>query len=539
MEERGTMTFRPRLRANPVIIKELRSRMRGGRAFAILTAVLVLLALVSFALFRLVAATSGYGGPPLGPQIGQVLFVGLAVLELLMICFVTPALTAGTISGEREMLTYEMLMATPLNPSSILRGKLFSALSYVFLLIFAAVPMSSLVFTFGGVSLRDMIKVLSVLVVLAVTLGVAGTFMSAWLHRTGRATVLTYLLVLALLVGPTAVYIFVAIVRQAQPPGWILIPNPLSAVFSALTPTASGGGLSGALGSLGMILGGRPEVLMGSTSGTAFPRPLYHYTLALYGIGTLVLYALAARLVRPVRRWQLARREVLTAAVLCLLVGGALVAGFVATAPRYEWRAGQAGVGGLLPTPMPSFAVQPAIPARPTPTMVPPPTPTPVPTPVEVSALGVDDEANIYASVIRQLYTVDHTFGDQSPNFPVVYLLRWTDDSVGDPAVPQFEARLLHELVQEGAVAALADLPAEFRWVDNRDEVPLEDPGAQVKGGGAIVTLGNIHPQPDGSVWVSTGLYFGNLGGAGKTYVLHQVNGSWQISGTTGVEWIS
>ena len=33
------------------------------------------------------------------------------------------------------------------------------------------------------------------------------------------------------------------------------------------------------------------------------------------------------------------------------------------------------------------------------------------------------DEVQVYATVIRQVYTVDHTFG-QPPNFPNIYLLK-------------------------------------------------------------------------------------------------------------------
>ena len=45
------------------------------------------------------------------------------------------------------------------------------------------------------------------------------------------------------------------------------------------------------------------------------------------------------------------------------------------------------------------------------------------------------DPAEIYALVVRQLYTVDHTYG-QAPLSPVVYLLRQTDDSVSASGAP-------------------------------------------------------------------------------------------------------
>ena len=520
------MRFRPSLGINPVVVKEFRSRMRGARAFVILTAVLLLLGAVSYALYRIVLATSRYANSPLSPQIGQALFTGLAFLELMMVCFITPAVTAGAISGEREKLTYEMLLATPLRSASILQGKLVSALSYVFLLIFAAVPMASLVFIFGGVSPGDMIKALVILLVVTVTLGVVGIFMSAWLGRTARATVLSYLVVLALLIGPLFVYIFVAVLRQTDPPRWILVPNPMSALFSALTPATAATGSAATFWAVGMVLGGNMGMMTGNQTG--IPRPLYHYTLPLYSAMTLVLYLLSTRLCQPTRRWRVGWKEVLAALAVFLLFGGAAALAFGATADRYE----KVSIFSA-PTPVPVVVER----VVEVPVMIPPP-PVPTPTPATLLTVPEDDQVAIYAAVVRQLVTVDHTFGDQSPSFPLVYLVRVTDDGVGDPDAPLAASRVLPETVQTAAVDALADLPARFLWVDDADEAPRGDTGV-VEGGGAIITLGNVHLQADGSVLVSASLYFSNLGATGKTYVLEKVDGVWQVTGDTGAQWIS
>ncbi|HID77415.1 MAG TPA: hypothetical protein EYP56_15650 [Planctomycetaceae bacterium] len=523
------MNLKPRLRINPIIVKELRSRMRGARAFVILTGVLLLLSTFSYALYRMVVATTRYSTSPLSPQIGQALFVGLAFLELLMVCFITPAVTAGAISGEQEKLTYEMLLATPLRPASILWGKLVAALSYVFLLIFAAVPMASLVFIFGGVSPLDMLKALVILLAVTVTLGVVGIFMSVWLGRTPRATVLSYLVVLAQLVGPVFVYIFAGVLRQTEPPRWILIPNPMSALFSALTPAMPGNGPASFFWGLGMALGGNLGVMTrpGAQAGTL--RPLYHYTLPLYGALTLVLYLLATRLVRPTRRWRISWKEALVALTSFLIFAGAVTLAFVSTADRYE-------KVSIFSAPRPTPPAHVRVMRVPPP---PPPPALPTPAPATLSTVPEDDQVAIYAAAVRQLVTVDHAFSDQAPDAPLVYLVRTTDDSVGDPDAPHSEPRVLPEKVQEAVVDALAGLAVEFRWVDDADEVPRDGRSSVVEGGGAIITLGNIHFQEDGSALVSASLYFANLGALGKTYIVERVDGLWQVVGTTGVEWIS
>jgi ABC-2 type transport system permease protein len=522
---------------NPIVVKELRSRMRGGRAFAVLTGVLLLLGAVSYLLYRMAIVAAGYGGFPLSPQIGQVLFVGLVLVELLLICFITPAVTAGSISGEQEKLTYEMLLTTPLAPASILWGKMIASMGYVFLLLFAAVPMASLVFIFGGVSPGDMLKALAILATLAVTLGVMGIFFSALLGRTTRAMVATYLAVLALLVAPTFAWVFVGVLRQAQPPNWILIPNPVSALFSALSPVQSGGGATEILWAFARLLGGYADP--SSTFLTGAARPLYHYTLVLYGGLSLVLYLVATRLVQPVRRWRIGRKALLSGLAILLLFGGAVAAGFLSTAHRYEWASGRATA-----TPAPGGMASSVRPAEPMPMPVPTEAAVDMPAPAAGVGRGADlsddDLAAIYLAVVRQLYLVDHTF-EQGHKFRAIYVLSTTDDSVGDPEAPRSEGGWIPGFVQQVVteeLAADAEIIAPLTWVQSRDEVPM-DANDTVEGGGVIFTLGNAHIQDDGSVLVSASLYFAALGAAGRTYILEQDDAGWHVVGQTGVEWMS
>jgi ABC-2 type transport system permease protein len=319
--------------ANPILVKELRSRMRGGRAFATLTGVLLLLAIFSFILYRVSLVAMQYSGTPLSPQVGQIMFAGLAFFELIMICAIAPAVTAGSISGEKEKLTYEMLITTPLRPVSVLWGKLISALSYVFLLIFAAVPMASLVFIFGGVSLRDMLKTLIMLAVMAVMFGVIGLFMSAMFGRTGRATAITYVVVLLMMFGPLFLAAMSGILHQTDPPRWMLIPSPISALASSMSPSVNPQILSNTFWMLGSTywVMGAPQISL-----TSIPRPLYHYSLPIYLLVTIILYMITTRLVLPTRRWLIHWSDVLIAFIVMLGLFGFVGVGYVATANRYE-----------------------------------------------------------------------------------------------------------------------------------------------------------------------------------------------------------
>jgi hypothetical protein len=149
-----------------------------------------------------------------------------------------------------------------------------------------------------------------------------------------------------------------------------------------------------------------------------------------------------------------------------------------------------------------------------------------------------EDTAEMYAAVIRQIYTVDDTFGG-TLQAPTLYLVRTINDTASDPATEQSEPVVLSEEVQAAITSQLADLPTELIWVDTFEDVTLNPDMGEVPDGGAIIQLGNIHPQDDGSAQVSGSIYVANLAAGGKTYVLEQSDGNWEVTGTTGVEWIS
>jgi hypothetical protein len=130
-----------------------------------------------------------------------VVFAGLVGIELFLVCFIAPAFTSGAISGERERQTYELLRTTLLPARSLVMGKLTSALSFIVLLLFAAVPLQSLAFLLGGVAPEEVMISLVVLLVTALASGSAGIFFSAVMRRTLGASVLTYASALAAVLG--------------------------------------------------------------------------------------------------------------------------------------------------------------------------------------------------------------------------------------------------------------------------------------------------------------------------------------------------
>ena len=148
---------------NPVIINELRSRMRGKRTFIVLTVhLLVLSGLVLTIYFTIYEQTQYYQGNYYGGSFQQVLeasailgksvFFGVVILLLFFTSLVGPAFTAGAIVSEKERQTYDLLAITSLSPKAIVIGKLSAIVILMGLLILASLPFQTMAYFFGGVS---------------------------------------------------------------------------------------------------------------------------------------------------------------------------------------------------------------------------------------------------------------------------------------------------------------------------------------------------------------------------------------------------
>ncbi|MCB9009369.1 MAG: ABC transporter permease [Ardenticatenaceae bacterium] len=202
-------SFIQRLRENPVTVKELRSRMRGRRAFVVLT--VHLLVMSGFITLVYSAFASAAGGPygPDSRDVGKVIFSSVLGLQVMLVIFVGPSFTAGAISGEKERQTYDLLRTTLLSAKSFVAGKLVSALSYVLLLIFVAIPLQSIAFLMGGVAFIELFLSQVILLVGAVAFALWGLYSSARMRTTLASSVVTFAGSLFITVGiPVVVGLF-------------------------------------------------------------------------------------------------------------------------------------------------------------------------------------------------------------------------------------------------------------------------------------------------------------------------------------------
>jgi ABC-type transport system involved in multi-copper enzyme maturation permease subunit len=193
------------MRINPVYQKELKTSVRSIRTAVILLGYNAILALFGlFAFYITFEYDSRYGGTADYASILQIYAI-ITAAEFGLVLFTVPALTAASISGEREKQTLEILLTTKLTPFQIILGKLASSISMVILLAVSSLPVLAIVFTVGGITLRDFLVFMLLIVVTAIFIGSIGIFFSTLFKKTTSATVTTYGVLLFLGIGTIAI----------------------------------------------------------------------------------------------------------------------------------------------------------------------------------------------------------------------------------------------------------------------------------------------------------------------------------------------
>ncbi len=178
---------------NPVLLKELRIGLRERRLLILQG--LYLLLLLALTLMVMPEMFRHPSSEHLAEQ-GRQFFDMLFWVQLLLLVFLMPALTCGSLSGERERHSLEMLLASRLGSGQLVLGKLGFALYVLVLLIFSALPLASIAFFLGGVTLGKALESYFELAVFGALAACVGLFASAREKRSNYATVQAYLAVL-------------------------------------------------------------------------------------------------------------------------------------------------------------------------------------------------------------------------------------------------------------------------------------------------------------------------------------------------------
>lgn len=195
------------MQINPIYKKELKQNARTGKTALIIFFYNAILSV--FGLFALFLVFNNNQKRGYHVEYSDILTIyGIIIgIEYVLILFIIPAMTAGSISGEREKQTLEILLTTKISTLQIVLGKLASSISMMLLLAFSSMPIVSMVFSIGGISLMDLIQFMLLIITTAIFLGSIGIFFSSLCKKTTAATVCSYITVLVL-TGGLAIIIF-------------------------------------------------------------------------------------------------------------------------------------------------------------------------------------------------------------------------------------------------------------------------------------------------------------------------------------------
>ena len=197
---------------NPILKKELRLGSRSIKMPLFVMGYDIVLALLAVICLFSIGLSGGNGSVNFSDYLYIYQIIGWTQLAITII--IVPILTAGTISGERERQTLDIMLTTPKKPISIVWGKLLSALSNYFIFIISSIPIMAIAFILGGLNWFALLGYIAMLMVVAIYIGSVGVFCSSVFKRTIASIVMTFVIAGALLIVPYV--LFLMIVGGAQ-----------------------------------------------------------------------------------------------------------------------------------------------------------------------------------------------------------------------------------------------------------------------------------------------------------------------------------
>lgn len=183
---------------NPVFRKDMRVFFRNAKVYVGLTIYLAVLALITGSVLKMIDLNS-YNG--FNPEYVAGAYLGILGFQMVAITFVVPAFTSSSISGERERQTLDFMLITRMTGWDIVVGKLMSSIMLVCLMIVASMPVYSVIFYYGGISVIGFIFNTVFMIIYAAFVGSISLLFSTVIKKTAAATAITNLAILGISLG--------------------------------------------------------------------------------------------------------------------------------------------------------------------------------------------------------------------------------------------------------------------------------------------------------------------------------------------------
>jgi ABC-type transport system involved in multi-copper enzyme maturation permease subunit len=187
---------------NPVIGRELRVRVRVGRAYLLQAFYLAFLILIVALAYQAAIGDNPDLRNPVRVQEALVEFYRIVMSMLVaLIALIAPALTANAITLERERKTMDLLLATPLTARQLLVGKLLGSFAFIVLLLALTLPVSAVSVLLGGVSFPELLKAYLLIACGGLVLCAIALFSSVYARNSTLAVLWSYLRVAGFLLA--------------------------------------------------------------------------------------------------------------------------------------------------------------------------------------------------------------------------------------------------------------------------------------------------------------------------------------------------
>ena len=223
------------MRLNPIFERELSVQSRSyvlPLIVVILNAILFLAGLLG--IFGVITRMQLSAEHDYGAFLG--IYAMVALLSFGLLVLITPSLSAGALSGERQAGTLDLLLTTQMSPAQIVTGKLASSAWMLAVLICSALPALLVPPVFGGVSMSRTLLLLAVFFGEAVYLLSVGIFASSFGRSQMRSGALAYGMTAALCIGTLLLAVLLRPLSGEGKNGaaYLLVLNPFATMGAML-----------------------------------------------------------------------------------------------------------------------------------------------------------------------------------------------------------------------------------------------------------------------------------------------------------------
>lgn len=188
------------MRLNPIYKNELKLLGRSKQMIMYILLFNMSLLIVSIISLYIIRKQSIADGTVPYGSMSSLYFIVLTI-EICLLTVLVPPVSAGSIAGERERQTLDILLSSGLPLVKIVSGKFLSSVSLAVLLILSSAPIMALATIYGGIGIEEVYKSMAYTILYVLLAASAGLFCSCFFKKTTSATVASFIILLIMTIG--------------------------------------------------------------------------------------------------------------------------------------------------------------------------------------------------------------------------------------------------------------------------------------------------------------------------------------------------